>query len=502
MVGKKSCKTCISKFIENNENLVVFSILLLGLFLRLSHIVDREITYDDAFSYFLASNGFLKIIQGTVADTMPPLYYFLLHFFIMINEELWFLRTLNVVINLASIFILFLVVKELFNKRAGYVTIFLAIGSPFLIYHSQELRMYSLLLFGQIGYLYSIIKISKFDSKHKFYIFSAVVFGIIALYAHNLAIVGVVACNFVFFMQKSKRFFKNLVLIQFFLLLLFSPWLYFLPQQITKVQSAFWTNRPGIIELFQSILTLFGFAPLEFWKMAFVILIIFQNLIIAFVWMIKTKNLKMIRFSLIGLFIPFALFLISYIAIPVFVPRIFILSTFIAYAIMGVFINSNWNFAIGKISFLSLIFVVLFSLPNYYKFESFPRSPFKETIEFLTEKNQGEKFILHDNKLSYFPMKFYDNKFDQYFIADPNGSENDTLAYQSQLALGHYAIQDISNFDLPQELFFIVFKQTELEYETLNLENPNFYYLRTFYQDYSLYQSVGDINIYYFSKKL
>ncbi len=489
MVGKESSKTRFNQFIDTKENLIVILILLLGFFLRFIRIGVREITYDDAFSYFLASKSFPEIIQGTVADTMPPLYYFLLSLTEQISQRLWVLRSLNVVINMITIFLIFLIMKELFNKQAGYISILLAAASPFLIYHSQELRMYSILLFGQVGYLFSLIKLFKNESNYKIWIFLSIIFGMIALYSHNLAIAGLMACNFIIFLRKNLRNFYHLIFVHLFLLILFIPWMIYLPQQISKVQTAFWTVRPGLLEILQSILTLFGFAPMKLWQMAIVIIIFFQNLIFVLLWMFKTKNYKLLLLSTIGFVLPAILFFISYISIPIFVPRIFILSTVIAYMVFGVFIVSNWEQAIGKLSFVSCLLIIVISLPDYYVYQSFPRSSFREASAYIQNDGIGEKIILHDNKLSYFPMMFYGKNLTQFYLADFKGTENDTLDITSQKVLGHLAINDISSFDLPKEILFITFQQTELEFENLGIANPNMTYLESYYSNGYLYRS-------------
>ena len=496
MVGKESSKTRFNQFIDTKENLIVILILLFGFFLRFIRIGVREIAYDDAFSFFLASKRFSEIVQGTVADTMPPLYYFLLNLIEQLSHRLWVLRSLNVIINLITIFLIFLIVKELSNKKAGYIAILLAAGSPFLIYHSQELRMYSILLFGQVGYLFSLIKLFKIESNNKIWIILSIIFGTIALYSHNLAIAGLLACNFIIFLRKNQRNFYRLFFIQICLLILFIPWIIYLPQQISKVQTAFWTVRPGLIEILQSILTLFGFAPMKLWQMAIVIIVFTQNLIMVTLWIKKTKNYKLWLLSTVGFVPPVLLFFISYLAIPVFVPRIFILSTVIAYMVIGVFIVSNWEQLIGKLSLISCLLIISISLPEFYKYQSFPRSPFREAIAFIQTDGIGEKIILHDNKLSYFPMMFYDNNLPQFYLADYTGTENDTLDLTSQKVLGHLAINDISTFDLPKEILFITFQQTELEFKNLGISNPNITYLETYYPKGYLYQTIGDINIY------
>jgi hypothetical protein len=57
----------------------------------------------------------------------------------------------------------------------------------------------------------------------------------------------------------------------------------------------------------------------------------------------------------------------------------------------------------------------------------------------LREQLQPGDVILHSNKLTFFPMYYYDRTLAQAFIADPLGAGSDTLAYPTQQALQLYA---------------------------------------------------------------
>ena len=77
----------------------------LSLVLRCIELQGRSIAYDDAFSIFLSQQNFPNIIAGTAADTMPPLYYFLLHGWILIGGDgLAWMRILSVILNLGALF--------------------------------------------------------------------------------------------------------------------------------------------------------------------------------------------------------------------------------------------------------------------------------------------------------------------------------------------------------------------------------------------------------------
>lgn len=60
--------------------------LALGAVLRLIGSGSRSLQYDDTFSIFLSARSLPEILSGTAADTMPPLYYFLLHFWLGISQ--------------------------------------------------------------------------------------------------------------------------------------------------------------------------------------------------------------------------------------------------------------------------------------------------------------------------------------------------------------------------------------------------------------------------------
>jgi len=356
--------------------------------------------------------------------------------------------------------------------------------------------MYDLVLFGQVGYLYSLFKI--INSKNKpIYIITSIVFGLIAIYSHNLAFVGLFACNFVFFLNKNRKYFITLCLIQFALIIMYIPWAIYLPQQILKVQTAFWTAKPGLLEIIQSVITLFGFAPLANWKIFLILFVFFLNLVLLSLWLIRSKDEKLYVLFAICLASPVLLIIISYITRPVFVPRIFIFSTFIAF----ILIENNWNKYFGKISLLLILISILISLPEFYFFESFPRSSFRKAVNYIAQQNIEPKIVFHENKLSFFPMLFYDSNLTQYYLADPPGSENDTLSQESQIALGYIAINNMDNLFFYDKLFFVSFALTEIEYKNQGLSDPNLIILRSFYGEEEERTLIGDINVYYFVKE-
>ncbi|MCX7841278.1 MAG: hypothetical protein N2559_17720, partial [Anaerolineae bacterium] len=71
-------------------------ILLLAFALRVAFLGARPLWYDEAFSVFLAERDWASIVRGTAVDVQPPLYYFLLHVWLALGENVFVMRFLSV----------------------------------------------------------------------------------------------------------------------------------------------------------------------------------------------------------------------------------------------------------------------------------------------------------------------------------------------------------------------------------------------------------------------
>ena len=121
----------------------------LGLLLRLIAL-DQSFWLDEA-AQAVISQGIFE--PGRLnGDFQPPLSYFLTHVWMRfgniwdIRSE-WFLRLPAVGFGVGTVYLLFILIKDLFNRRAGLVASLMLSTAPFHIYYSQEFRMYSMLTF-------------------------------------------------------------------------------------------------------------------------------------------------------------------------------------------------------------------------------------------------------------------------------------------------------------------------------------------------------------------
>lgn len=468
----------------NRQRWLLVAILAASLGLRCIALQSRGIQYDDAFSILLSGRSLAEIVRGTAADTMPPLYYFLLHFWLLLGRDLWYLRLFSVLLSMGGVLLIFALVRELGGENAGIVAAALAGISPLQIYHAQDIRMYALLQLAQAGYLWCFARLWRrgFDlAGHWTNWLGLVAFGTLAMYTHNLAIFALVVPDVFLLLQRDWRRLTRLLAAQVLIGLLALPWLLMVPGQVAKIQGAFWTPRPGFVEIVQAIVMSASTLPLpEDWlgvglasSLVILVVIILMGLQARRDW----KHISLL--ILVILLPPVLLFAASYLMRPVFVPRGFLISTLGYVGLAGWLIARNLRNTSGLVLLIAFIAAAAISLPFQYTYAEFPRPPFDQAASYLETVVQPGDTVLHDNKLSAFPCIYFAPHLEQEFLPDERGSFNDTLAPATQEAMQIYPVSGIEPaVGGSKRVYFIVFQLALDEYAAAGGVHPQLNWLR------------------------
>lgn len=442
-----------------------------ALLIRCLFLQSRGIQYDDAFSIFLSQRPLAQIVSGTAADTMPPLYYFLLHGWGLVSGELWWLRLFSVSLSLASIGLLYGVTRRLAGENAGLWAALLAAISPLQIYHAQDLRMYALTTCLVMGYLYFFVRLWQREGRQRIGDWAGVILcSAAAFYAHNLAGFLLLSPYVFLLFRKAWKLIFRLGLAHTASLVLFSPWLNLLPGQVEKIQVAFWTPRPGVVEVIQAGLLSAANLPLASnWLLTAAILSLGSLCLVGLEWWRRRKNLGGVALLAWAAVLPgLLLFLLSYLMRPLFVPRAF-LAAYLAWdGLAGWAIWQAWKKGGGKVLLGLFVLAAGVTLPYQLTFSNFPRSPFQAAMVDLAAEQQAGDVIIHDNKLSFFPAHFYAPGLAQKFLGDEPGSTNDTYAAISQQAIGLIPQESLEQAAEGYErVIYLVFMQTLADFEAL-----------------------------------
>lgn len=142
---------------------MIFLVLLLGLCVRLINL-SQSLWWDEAISTVYANSlSFYDFINHySIADFHPPGYFIILwvwgHLFGFSEISV---RLPSVILGLATIFIIYLIGKELFSKRVGVLAALFLSLAPLHIYYSQEARMYSFAAFAATLSMFFLIRLIR-----------------------------------------------------------------------------------------------------------------------------------------------------------------------------------------------------------------------------------------------------------------------------------------------------------------------------------------------------
>ncbi len=148
--------------------LLLALVLALAAVLRFYRIGAQSLWNDEGTSAALALRDLASITRDAAHDIHPPLYYWLLHFWVRmwgVSEPA--LRSLSALLGVGVAALVFLIGEALFGTQVGLLAAFLAALSPFLVYYSQETRMYMLLAAVACLGTYALVRYMQTESSHR-----------------------------------------------------------------------------------------------------------------------------------------------------------------------------------------------------------------------------------------------------------------------------------------------------------------------------------------------
>ena len=167
----------------------IFGIVILGIILRLIFIDKPDGLWNDEYvSWMIAAapfnNGFISAVKS---QCHMPFYYLYLKFFMtLFGQSDLLLRLTSVFAGILSIIAMYFTGREK-DEKTGLTCASLTAISSFLIYYSQEVRLYSVLfLFSALSLLYTL-RCIKNPVKKNFVL--CALFNFLILFTHTKPIV-------------------------------------------------------------------------------------------------------------------------------------------------------------------------------------------------------------------------------------------------------------------------------------------------------------------------
>src|SRR3989339_912648 len=219
---------------------MILAVIVFGFLLRVISL-NQSFWLDEATSGLVVRNFNLGeiITKFSPGDFHPPLYYLILKIwsYVFGTSEIA-LRFPSIVFGLLTIFLVYLIGKELFNKKVGLIAGSFLTTSGLHIYYSQEARMYSLvtLLVSYLVYLFL---------KKRWFLFSIILLLIGMTDYPALLIIPV-------FLVVGRKEWRKLVLSSSLLVISYLIWLPILFKQLSvglSTVGSSWGNLLGAFSL-------------------------------------------------------------------------------------------------------------------------------------------------------------------------------------------------------------------------------------------------------------
>lgn len=236
---------------SNKEKILLIISFALCISMRLFEITQKNLWFDEVFSWHISLNSFYEIIVRTSNDIHPPLYYFVLKIWMFLfGDSVFAIRLLSSVFTSSAIFFIYPVSRRFLSPVNSLIVLLLYIISPLNIYYSQEARMAAMNLFLNAGSIYFFVKLALgklhaekgFDFNQVFRIktiWGYILFSAAALYTHYFSFF-ILAGQVVYLIAVNRRSLGNLkpyILIYSAIMLLYFPWIPQLIEHISRGQA-------------------------------------------------------------------------------------------------------------------------------------------------------------------------------------------------------------------------------------------------------------------------
>ena len=389
---------------------MILAVIIFGFLLRVISL-NQSFWLDEATSGLVVRNFNLGeiITKFSPGDFHPPLYYLILKIwsYVFGTSEIA-LRFPSIVFGLLTIYLVYLIGKELFNKKVGLIAGSFLTTSGLHIYYSQEARMYSLvtLLVSYLVYLFL---------KKRWFLFSIILLLIGMTDYPALLIIPV-------FLVVGRKEWRKLVLSSSLLVISYLIWLPILFKQLSvglSTVGSSWGNLLGAFSLknFALIPVKFILGRISFDnKYLYASIVVIAAFLFGYLILKSTRRVNFLIWLwfllpiLLGFFISLKLPIFSYFRFLFCLPALYLL------------VAIGLEKVKPRISMILVVILIVLNLAfsGIYLFTpGFQREDWRELTTFIKEesvsKNTITLFVADSNMEAY---KYYDSNAN---ISGPEG---------------------------------------------------------------------------------
>lgn len=391
-------------------------ILGVALAARAYELDGQSFWNDEGTSVALAGRSLAAITRDASHDIHPPLYYYLLHFWVrLFGASEIAVRGLSALLGSLTAVLVWLLGRRFLSREAAWTAALVTIVSPFQVYYSQEARMYILVTFlGALSFWFFAAWMERlFDRQSArrslgVNAWGYVLCGALMMYSHYFAFTLIVAQNLLFAGRwlwaygqadhgAARRYRWSImgkwVVSQLVIVMAFAPWLIVVWRQVSHWPAV---SEPfGLPELAKRVLNVFNLGlSMEhsgWWALAF-------GALLAGGWTLRVCQMWRQRapFSAVwGALIPWAywltpvalIFLLS-VQRPMYNPKFLLLASpgyalLLGQALMAPFEHPWLRWLWRMVATALVVGVSLLSLWQYHTDPSYARDDYRSIARYI-----------------------------------------------------------------------------------------------------------------------
>jgi mannosyltransferase len=399
--------------IDNRRSVALLSIVLLvALGLRLFHLPDRVLWFDEANSMLIARAGPAEIIDAVRDDTHSPFYYLILHYWQSVVGGETGARLLSVLAGVATVAVVYSLGCALVGRGGGVAAAAFLAGCPLHVWYSQEIRMYAVqTLLVALSFLFMVLAFRR--QRLALWIGYSVATAL-SLYAQYASIYAVIAQNiFVvacYWHDRPKL--RSWFIWQAVAAMLFAPWL---PVFISQTKMAMGSSWLGPLEFSRvlAFFSLFSGAYLGDPHGRFVsVAITLVALVISAAILLRRRESRQSTVLLVLWFVvPLVLLVLQSLNQNRFLPRVLLCTTPPFALLLGCAVTQPGkmaSYALAVLTGIALLAANVYALKNYYSLENrWVKSGLREAAGKLARELKPGDIVVHITESSFRPFQYY-----------------------------------------------------------------------------------------------
>ena len=228
----------------------LLALFVVGLVLRLYGLGSESLWYDELWAVRIARMEPLEIMRASLGDNNPPLYYLILHYWmLLVGHSEVAIRLPSAIAGALAVPLIYGIGSLLFSRAAGLMAALILSLSAYQIRYAQEGRAYALLVFLALASFYFLERLLTDGNRSRLVTAGYVVSTTLLMYTHVYGILLVAAQGV--YLLATRQALRKWLLPTGLVAVLYVPGVAWLAVNVLSSQGAwnnamFWVPEPTL----------------------------------------------------------------------------------------------------------------------------------------------------------------------------------------------------------------------------------------------------------------